>query len=253
MWPFLGIAVTEEIPEALLNQLTGLAQQLERPLLDSEQGFFSACDASLALVYAGGRLELRYYGPGNYGAVYADPDNPDIRRRIQAGKRQPFARAFGLHRHQDLRVLDATAGLGRDSLVLAGLGCQVSLLERHPITHVLLADALRRAQASRRGPLELLPCEEAQHYLDRTQQDFDVIYLDPMYPQEGRRALPKKNMQLLRELAGADSDADSLLVRALGAARRVVVKRAPHAADLAGRAPAHRITANRVRYDVYLN
>ena len=45
------------------------------------------------------------------------------------------------------RVLDATAGLGRDAFVLATLGCEVSLIERQPLIAALLDDGLSRAAA----------------------------------------------------------------------------------------------------------
>ena len=40
-----------------------------------------------------------------------------------------------------LVALDATAGLGEDSLILAAAGFQVKLFERNPVIHQLLEDA----------------------------------------------------------------------------------------------------------------
>lgn len=42
-------------------------------------------------------------------------------------------------------VWDATGGLGRDAFVLAALGLQVRVFERHPAVFSLLADGLARA------------------------------------------------------------------------------------------------------------
>lgn len=44
-------------------------------------------------------------------------------------------------------VIDATAGLGRDAFVLAAIGCQIKLVERHPVVRLLLQDGLQRAYA----------------------------------------------------------------------------------------------------------
>ena len=53
----------------------------------------------------------------------------------------------GLVRLNDApQLIDATAGLGHDSLLIAALGAQVQLIERHPILYTLLEDALARAQ-----------------------------------------------------------------------------------------------------------
>lgn len=252
MKPFLGIAVLQELCKEQQTRLTALARELDKPLLDSEQGFFNTGTAALALVHTGKRLELRHYGSEKIGAVYTDPHSNDIRRRVSAGRQQPFARALGLHKSNRLRVLDATAGLGRDSLVLAMLGCRVSLLERQPILHALLDDVLRQCSETLHQELQLLPCQEAGLFLGTKSEDFDAIYLDPMYASERRKALPKKEMQLVREICGEDTDADTLLLHAINGARRVVVKRSPHARVLAKRKPSYQLTGNRVRYDVYL-
>ncbi len=163
-----------------------------------------------------------------------------------------MARAFGLHRGGAPRVLDATAGLGRDSAVLAGLGCRVSLLERVPVLHALLADAAGRLGAQ--GPLRLLPCQDAQAYwASHPDEHPDIVYLDPMYPARGKAALARKEAQVLRALAGEDTDADALLAPALAQAReRVVVKRHPKAPWFAERKPSHSLAGSRARYDVYL-
>ena len=42
-------------------------------------------------------------------------------------------------------VLDATAGFGEDSMLLAAAGCTVTLFENDPVIAALLSDALRRA------------------------------------------------------------------------------------------------------------
>jgi len=80
-----------------------------------------------------------------------------------------------------------------------------------------------------------------------------VIYLDPMYPDEGKAALPSKEMQILRDLTGGDPDADELLAPALHCARlRVVVKRPIKAEWLANAEPSMSIAGTQLRFDVYL-
>lgn len=44
-----------------------------------------------------------------------------------------------------LRVIDATAGMGEDSLLLAAAGCEVTLYEQDPVIAALLQDTIRRA------------------------------------------------------------------------------------------------------------
>lgn len=157
-------------------------------------------------------------------------------------------------------VLDATAGMGRDSFILACSGCSVILVERSPAIHALLADALARAGADAelgpilRGRMRLLrgqaPAVMAALAGD---QRPDVVYLDPMYPHRQKSALVKKEMRIFRELAGEDPDAEALLPAALACARRrVVVKRPDYAEPLAGIKPSYSVETKSQRFDVYL-
>ncbi len=71
------------------------------------------------------------------------------RFRFGGGRGQALPRAAGLTGSATPRIVDATAGLGRDAFLLASLGAEVTLLERSPEVHALLADGIARAsQAS---------------------------------------------------------------------------------------------------------
>lgn len=212
---------------------------------------------SFALESSAQGLQLRALHHPDYGPVRADWTSADTIRRIRAGKRQLLARAIGLHQRQRLSVLDATAGLGRDGFVLAALGAQVSLVERQPLFVQLLSDARARAlldpvwrEAAERTEIF---AADARAFLDDSPRQWDVVHLDPMYPHRDKRALPQKEMQLLRELTDSDPDADELLLPALRCARlRVSVKRPLRAPYLAGRAPAFQLEGTQARYDIYL-
>ena len=204
-----------------------------------------------------GRLHLRALHRPDYGPICADWLGLEMRSRIQGGRQQLLARATGLAklpRGETLRILDGTGGLGRDAYTLAALGAQVTLAERHPDIAALLHDARRRALeagAEAAGLLELLQTDTLD--LLRSGRLWDVVYLDPMYPDTGRTALPQKEMQLFRDLTGGDADADALLEPALACARkRVAIKRPLHAPVLAGRAPSLQMKGTQARFDLYL-
>ena len=202
---------------------------------------------SFVLEYTAQGLRLRALHRPDYGAIGADWLGAEMRSRIKAGKKQLLARACGLGKHPGLSILDATAGLGRDGYTLCVLGARVTLCERHPLIVELLRDAAARAGAA----IDIRHAE-ARALLTGGGR-WDVVYLDPMYPQKTRSALPGKEMQLLRELTGGDADAGQLLEPALAAAgRRVVVKRPRHAPLLTQRQPSLQMHSNLARYDVYL-
>ena len=207
-----------------------------------------------------GRLTLRAPHLVGYGAISADWQSADVRRRIQGGRKQLLAKAVGLQKQPNLQVLDGTAGLGRDGYTLAALGASVTLVERTPALVRLLRDAQARALAdeTRRAIAERLQVIEAvtHEWLARSAAEgrqWDVVYVDPMYPEDGKSALPSKEMQVLRDLTGGDADADGLLDPALACARqRVVVKRPAKAPWLAGRKPSLEYAGTQARFDVYL-
>lgn len=165
---------------------------------------------------------------------------------------------MGLAKNPQASILDATAGLGRDAFVLAALGATLTLVERNPTVAALLADARLRAladpdTAAAAARTEIVCADARNLWPPASGTRFDVIYLDPMYPGRGKTALAKKELQLLRELAGPDADADELLAPALAnAQRRVVVKRPLKAPPLAGREPSLRFAGTTARFDVYL-
>src|SRR5690606_8938845 len=105
--------------------------------------------ASFVLVLTGERLELRQDGLNAPGPVFVDFIGGAVghRRRFGGGRGQPLAKAVGLKGGENPRVLDATAGLGRDAFVLACLGSVVTLVERSPVVAALLEDGLLRAES----------------------------------------------------------------------------------------------------------
>jgi 16S rRNA (guanine1516-N2)-methyltransferase len=204
-------------------------------------------------------LELQQNGRKTSGPLFVDFLTPSFLRRVQqlSPRHELLARAVGLKtKTQTLQVIDATAGLGQDGMLLALLGCNVTLIERSPIIAALLQDGLQRAQSDARFAnlaLCLLTTDAITYLQSLNSADFpDVIYLDPMYPPRGKTALANKEMRYLRALVGEDNDANQLLALALTRARhRVVVKRRDHAPFLNEQPPDWQLQGKTVRFDVY--
>lgn len=186
------------------------------------------------------------------------------RRQFGGGRKQDIARACGLHQKNDLQILDATAGLGRDSFVLAGLGAAVHMVERDPVLWALLEDGLLRARTSDDPDLMAvmarlrLSAGDARKLHDAALGAPDVIYLDPMFPPRDKSAKVKADMQALHalltpaEAPGEPVPEADLLNWALArAVKRVVVKRPRLAATLGGSTPDHQLSGKANRFDVY--
>ncbi|MDP1540391.1 MAG: class I SAM-dependent methyltransferase [Moraxellaceae bacterium] len=187
-----------------------------------------------------------------------------IRWRTQPGRGaagEMVARACGVRRGATPRVLDATAGLGRDAWILASLGSSVQLCERSPIIAALLASGLARARvvidvADTANRMELMAADAhavlAELSATPAAKRPEVVYLDPMFPHREKSALVKLDMRVFRQVVGEDNDADGLLALARQVAtKRVVVKRPRLAPDLAGVEPHERLLGQSSRFDLY--
>lgn len=209
-------------------------------------------------------LQLSRDGMLNLSADLANT-TLNYRRLKGGGKQQMLAKAVGLHATSHPRVLDATAGLGRDAFILASLGASVRMVERAPEIRVLLKSALEHARA-----LEAKPSDDFAQTISRLSLEAgdaidclariaheerpDVIYLDPMFPPRQKSALVKKEMRILHDLVGLDPDADRLLEAAQATGvRRIVVKRPRIAPALSEAKPNYVLTGKTNRFDVYLN
>ncbi len=108
-----------------------------------------------------------------------------------------IAKAVGIAQGVRPRVLDATAGLGKDAFVLASLGCEMSLIERQPLIAALLEDGLARAAedfdvAPIVARMKLLKGNSIEVMRNWQGEPPQVIYLDPMFPHREKTALVKK-------------------------------------------------------------
>ncbi len=179
-------------------------------------------------------------------------------------KNELLARACQTERQP--QIVDATAGLGHDGLLLAMLGASVVLVERHPVLFALLKDAHHTASqcaelASVMQRINLVH-DDAAHYLaQQVQQEsvVDVVYLDPMFPKGGhkqvkKQAQVKKEMQILHELLpdnGAMDLGENLLPLARQIGIRVIVKRPRHAPTLTNDIPHNQWLGDACRFDGY--
>ena len=154
-------------------------------------------------------------------------------------------------------ILDATAGMGQDSLLLAAAGFEVEMYEQNPVIAALLADCLKRA--GQNPDLEDIVCRMHLHERDSIEalrdlkQSPDVIYLDPMFPERQKSALVKKKFQLLHLLEMPCRNEESLLKAAIEAKPfKLVVKRPLKGPNLAGIQPGYSLTGKAIRYDCFV-
>lgn len=253
-----GIAVTTNSGQ--LTATRQLADELQLPFIpDYDDPRIH--EYNHVLILTNDYLAIQATAAKKFTPFYIDFTSGKMRYRSDhAGlKRELLARALNVKPKDHPCIIDATAGLGRDSFILATLGFTVTALERSPVIFALLRDALRRAAhdpatteiASR---LKLIHAD-AENWLTQYSKTIkpDIIYLDPMFPERDKTASVKKEMVILQNLLANDTDSESLLQTAIACStRRVVVKRSRLAPALSGLAPSYTLAGKSSRFDIYL-
>ena len=191
------------------------------------------------------------------GKMSVKGDFTEMLPRLKQGRLQgemlvKAARLKGLDRVP--LAVDATAGMGQDSLLLAAAGFRVKLFESDPVIGALLEDTMARARqnpdlAETAGRMELF-CSDSIKGLADMDEKPDVVYLDPMFPERTKSGLVKKKFQLIHQLQKPCSMEEELLQAAIAARPgKIVVKRPLKGAFLAGITPQYSLKGKSVRYD----
>lgn len=252
---FIRVAIYCE-DSILENKAKILAQSLQFPIV------YKLEDCEYLLRISSRYISLHCNDKEFHKPLYVDFCSKQALRRlsIASRKNELIAKAFGLHRANTLtlNILDATAGLGQDAMILAKLGCKMHLIERSEIVATLLKDGLERAK----GMVTLqdtinniisFRTGDFRDVLISNPIKYDAIYLDPMFPSRTKSALVKKNMRILSKVTKFNDENDDLLNFALQhALQRVVVKRPRLSLSLKGPIPTYTIEGKSTRYDIYV-
>jgi 16S rRNA (guanine1516-N2)-methyltransferase len=226
----------------------------------------SVSSHQFALIVNDDKIILQQTGRKVPGPIFAEftEGSVDHRRKFGGGKGQMIAKAVGIKSGVYPQILDATAGLGKDSFVMASLGASVTLIERSPIVYCLLQNGLQRANNfAQHNDADLHAILQRMTLHKTTSHDYlqtlnaenfpDVIYLDPMFPEREKSAEVKKEMLAFHSLVGKDEDADQLLPLALSKVNyRVVVKRPRKAPFLNNHTPSFQLEGKSSRFDIYV-
>ena len=209
--------------------------------------------------------------PGNYLTVLFDSsgvslsgfglsyqgDFENMLHRVTNGRLQHEMLAKAVKTDQEnLKAIDATAGMGEDSLLLAACGYQVTLYEQNPVIAILLKDALRRAKKNTVlkdivSRMQLVEGDSIE-YLNKRLDPVDVIYLDPMFPGRQKSGLINKKLQLIQKLEPPCSEETALFDAAMAAQpSKIIVKRPLKSPYLDERVPSYSLKGKAIRYDCY--
>ena len=179
------------------------------------------------------------------------------RLRFGGGRGQDIAKAMGFRNGNTPTIIDATAGLGRDSFLLASLGAHVTMIERSEKMHMLLEQGMERAFNEGGQFREII---ERMTLLKGDAKDIiptltaEAILIDPMHPERKNSALVKQDLRQVRDIVGSDEDAADLVrLTIMHAQKRVVLKWPAKADPIEGvQKCSHQILGKTTRYDVFM-
>ncbi|MEN6669237.1 class I SAM-dependent methyltransferase [Psychrobacter sp. B38] len=205
------------------------------------------------------------------------PEWDKLQRRVVSAGRKSELLLQAAKITSDSAVIDATAGFGHDSLILASTGAQIIMLEQQPLMALLLlAEQQRMSQLANwqklMTRLQIINTDALSYFemvnnqsVSENNKTVDVVYLDPMFPEDsyqdrktGKGAKVGKHMQALHQLARPPTvdEEQQLLQGALAVvghngSRRVIVKRPQFAPLLANQSPSESWHNEAVRFDGY--
>lgn len=168
------------------------------------------------------------------------------RRKNYSLAKEPLAKSLAIKRDQPILVWDTTCGTGKDALLISSFGAKVVGFERNPIVFLLLLDANRVFPSG----IQFIYGDSSVLTVDENSRPHSIFY-DPMYPEKKKSALPRKEMQVFKEIIGPDTDSEKFLEWARKVAiERVVVKRSLHAPKVHNDVTAS-YEGKSTRYDMY--
>lgn len=154
-------------------------------------------------------LQLDYNGLAivcdEFKLTYIKDLYTNLIKRLKALNQELLVKSVKVKGLDKLHVLDITAGLGRDSILLANAGHHVTMIEKNPILAVILSYVIQNKIVPGSLNLKLIHDNSHDYLLQSDLPLSHVIYMDPMF-QDNSKAKAKKEMQLITILLALDED-----------------------------------------------
>jgi 16S rRNA (guanine1516-N2)-methyltransferase len=208
-----GIGLSQKVPFGVADQIISKDYQLPfySPSINSEDNFayilrYNASNKDILEIYSTENKKMKPF--------YLDFLSGQWNQRRKEAKSELVTKAFG---KTDI-IIDFTAGIGRDSMILASSGKKMILFEQNIILFLLLQNALQRFFSVHPSFQERIQLhygkaqsqqETIQTLLSVSNSNFSKVsvYLDPMYPEsmDERKAKVKKETQMIHALLKASN------------------------------------------------
>ena len=193
--------------------------------------------------------------------TYVDELYKKLNERLKKLNQELLIRTVKIKGLSHLQVWDLTAGFGKDAILIANAGHQVTMVEKNPLLAIILNYVILHKIVPGTENLKLIHMDSLNYLLQEQLVPPHVIYLDPMF-QDNKSAKAKKDMQIIALLV--DVMTDNFVYTADGnerlftlayktALNKVIVKRDNKQETLL-KTPfvSYAKPGKTIRYDVYL-
>lgn len=185
----------------------------------------------------------------NKNKIFVDFNNSKLQYRIKRINHEKISKI--VNKNCSL-ICDATAGLGTDAFIIANLNLKIHLFENNPFIAILLKDGINRAKNKYINNMDLKFGSFYKYYCNKDIKP-DIIYLDPMFPNNNKSSLSNKKMEFFKYVVGIDNDCQELVKFAFQmATKKIIIKRPLKADFIINKKPNHQYFGRAIRYDVYL-
>jgi len=147
-------------------------------------------------------------------------------RRVKNYQREiMLKKAISYQAGKPKSILDTTAGLGRDGLIFALLGQGVTMVEENKGMCIMIESALKRLPETSyfndaKNRITVINDDSSKLKLNR--EDFDIIYLDPMFSTHNK-SMSSKELTFLKTYIDQRQDLVNIFLKKRY--KRLVVKR----------------------------
>jgi 16S rRNA (guanine1516-N2)-methyltransferase len=157
--------------------------------------------------------------------------------------------------NEPLNIFDGTAGMLSDTLIFLALGHKVIAYEQSRIIFLLVLDALERAksQVPFIENLKLLNGNSVECF--KRHANIDVIYLDPMYPENKKNVLRSGNIALIKDILQIEKikdHGDNIFYEFKEYDYKKIVLKRPIKSELLDNKYNYQIKGKSTRFDVYI-
>ena len=218
-----------------------LSEKYNVPLINSESAETYVSIDGQSILHSGNYKLENSFSKGKFRARISQYQGESLLKK-----------AIGWQSTSQKHILDTTGGLGHDAFILALLGQKITVLEKNTGLCILIEEALNNLPKlpyfnNARNNISIIN-KDSRTFL-ASAENFDVIYIDPMFNSDKKLKRSKQMEFLANYLAEYDDPSIDFYQTKF---KRMVIKKESRSSSGIKDDPAISFKGASIKYDVYL-